>query len=91
MKIIISPAKKLSDKCPKRDFNFSKIKFEKKAKELVNVLKGYEVNDLSKLMNISESLSEINSKRFKNWKIPFNGNLIMLFLCFKVMFIKVLM
>ena len=74
MKIIISPAKKLSDKCPKRDFNFSKIKFEKKAKELVNVLKGYEVNDLSKLMNISESLSEINSKRFKDWKIPFNGN-----------------
>ena len=74
MKIIISPAKKLSDKCPKRDFNFSKIKFEKKAKELVNVLKGYEVNELSKLMNISESLSEINSKRFKNWKIPFNGN-----------------
>jgi len=74
MKIIISPAKKLSDKCPKRDFNFSKIKFEKKAKELVNLLKGYEVNDLSKLMNISESLSEINSKRFKDWKIPFNGN-----------------
>ena len=38
------------------------------------MLKGYEVNDLSKLMNISESLSEINSNRFKNWKIPFNGN-----------------
>ena len=74
MKIIISPAKKLSDKCTDRDFNFSKIKFEKKAENLVNMLKGFKVNDLSKLMSISESLSEINSKRFKNWKIPFNGN-----------------
>ena len=74
MKIIISPAKKLSDKCTDRDFNFSKIKFEKKAENLVNMLKEFKVNDLSKLMSISESLSEINSKRFKNWKIPFNGN-----------------
>ena len=74
MKIIISPAKKLSDKCTDRNFNFSKIKFEKKAENLVNMLKGYKVNDLSKLMSISESLSEINSNRFKNWKIPFNGN-----------------
>ena len=73
MKIIISPAKKLSDKCTDRDFNFSKIKFEKKAENLVNMLKEYKVNDLSKLMSISESLSEINSNRFKNWKIPFNG------------------
>ena len=64
MKIIISPAKKLSDKCKDRDFNFSKIKFEKKAENLVNMLKGYKVNDLSKLMSISESLSEINSNRF---------------------------
>ena len=64
MKIIISPAKKLSDKCTDRDFNFSKIKFEKKAENLVNMLKGFKVNDLSKLMSISESLSEINSKRF---------------------------
>ena len=74
MKIIISPAKKLSDKCTERDFNFSKIKFEKKAENLVNMLKGYKVNDLSELMSISESLSKVNYNRFKNWKIPFNGN-----------------
>ena len=74
MKIIISPAKKLSDKCTERDFNFSKIKFENKAENLVNMLKGYKVSDLSKLMSISENLSEINSNRFKNWRIPFNGN-----------------
>ena len=59
MKIIISPAKKLSDKCTDREFNFSKIKFEKKAEDLVNVLKGYSVGDLSKLMSISENLSEM--------------------------------
>tara|TARA_B100000989_G_C19528760_1_gene468415 strand:+ start:1528 stop:2289 length:762 start_codon:yes stop_codon:yes gene_type:complete len=74
MKIIISPAKKLSDKCTKRDFNFSKIRFEKKAKNLVDILKGYKVKDLSELMSISESLSKVNYNRFKNWKIPFNGN-----------------
>ena len=74
MKIIISPAKKLSENCKKRNFDFSEIIFKKEAKKLVDVLKDFNVKELANIMNISENLSEININRFKKWKSPFNGN-----------------
>ena len=62
MKIIISPAKKLSDKkLPLK--NVSELQFSNEAKYLVKELKNYKVNDIKKLMGLSDNLAQLNYER----------------------------
>ncbi len=54
MKIIISPAKKLSiNKLPLK--NVSELQFSNEAKYLVKELQNYTVNDIKKLMSLSDA------------------------------------
>lgn len=72
MIFVISPAKSL-------DFNkainteiHSKPIFSSEIKTIIKELKKLSVNDISKLMNISPKLAEINFERYKNFSNNFN-------------------
>ncbi|HIG32510.1 MAG TPA: peroxide stress protein YaaA [Flavobacteriales bacterium] len=68
MKIIISPAKKLSNKkLPLKDV--SELQFSNEAKYLVKELKNYKVNDIKKLMSLSDNLAQLNYERFQQWDL----------------------
>jgi cytoplasmic iron level regulating protein YaaA (DUF328/UPF0246 family) len=68
MKIIISPAKKLSDKkLPLKDV--SELQFSNEAKYLVKELKNYQVNDIKKLMGLSDNLAQLNYERYHQWDL----------------------
>ena len=71
MLIIISPAKTL-------DFSLSKVvkttkpSMLKDSQDLVEVLKTYSADELSKLMGISKRIAELNYDRFAKCELPFN-------------------
>ncbi len=60
MKIIISPAKKLTT-TQINISNPSKIWFPNEAKYLVDKLRTYSVKDLQELMGLSDKLAKLNS------------------------------
>ena len=72
MLILLSPAKKLDEKPINLDFNFSNPDFLQESKELIDVLKEFNPNDISKLMSLSDKLGELNYSRFQAWKMPFD-------------------
>ena len=71
MKIVISPAKSLNFESELPTQNFSEATFLKEARQVHKELKKLKPKDLSKLMDISEKLAELNWERNQSWKIPF--------------------
>ena len=69
---IISPAKSLDfdNKAPVSDFSLPL--FLQESQKIVNVLKDYSPEDLSKLMNVSKDLGLLNANRYQDYKTPFN-------------------
>ena len=68
MKIIISPAKKLTtEKITIK--KFSAIQFSDEARYLVDQLKNYEVNEIKQLMGLSDNLAQLNYERFQQWDL----------------------
>jgi len=71
MKIIISPAKKLTTE--KISVNkTSAIQFSNEAKYLVKELKNYKKNDIKKLMGLSNNLAQLNYERYQKWDLNSN-------------------
>ena len=66
MKIIISPAKKLNTNTITHDSNVS-YKFLNESKSLISDLKLLDKQNIKDLMNISDSLAELNYVRFQKW------------------------
>jgi cytoplasmic iron level regulating protein YaaA (DUF328/UPF0246 family) len=66
-KIIISPTKNLNP-APIRKQIISQPYFIKEAELIANDLKTKTLEELSKLMKISNDIAHLNSNRFKNWK-----------------------
>ena len=69
---VISPAKKLSDKCNAVDVGFSQPSHLNRSDQLVSQLRSYDPTHLQDLMGISEKLSTLNWERYQSWKTPFN-------------------
>ncbi len=73
MLAIISPSKT-------QDFSqcyldaFSQTRQLDNSKELVSILKNKSQSQISKLMSLSEKLTQLNFDRFQNFKLPFNTN-----------------
>jgi cytoplasmic iron level regulating protein YaaA (DUF328/UPF0246 family) len=68
MKIIISPAKKLTTE--KISVNKgSSIQFLHEAKYLVEQLRGYKVNEIKEMMNLSDNLAKLNHERYQQWDL----------------------
>ena len=72
MKIVISPAKLLDFEKKVPTSIFSEAIFLKEAERLNKLLKKKSARSLSKLMNISESLSHLNYQRNQDWSLPFD-------------------
>lgn len=71
MKIVISPAKSLNFEKKLPTGNFSELKYLKQATTIQRTLKKKKPKTLSKLMDISEKLAELNWQRNQEWHAPF--------------------
>ncbi len=82
MKLVISPAKTLDFETPPKTKKTSQPEFLAETDELLGVMKTYTPKKLSKLMDISEKLADLNYERFQNFKhqpqkqavLAFNGD-----------------
>ena len=68
---VISPAKKLSDKCNAVDVGFSQPSHLNRSDQLVSQLRSYDPTHLQDLMGISENLAILNWERIQNWNKTF--------------------
>jgi len=71
MLIIISAAKKLDLESPPKTDKYSIPSLLPGSILLVDKLKKCEISELTKLMNISYGLSELNLRRYETWNTPF--------------------
>ena len=71
MKIVISPAKSLNFEKDLPTQMFTKSAFLSESRIINKILKTQNARDLSKLMDISDTLADLNFQRNKIWKTPF--------------------
>ena len=71
MKIVISPAKSLDFESDLPTQKYSQATFLQEAEKLNKLLKKKKPRALSKLMNISENLGELNWERNQKFQLPF--------------------
>ena len=77
MKIIISPAKKITTD---NLINIgTSILFLKETNYLVKELKSYSISDIKSLMNLSENLAQLNWQRFQSWNTNDVGQALFMF------------
>ncbi len=72
MIVIVSPAKKLNFEIPAPTKKFTQLKELEKSQQLIKELKKRSPDEISKHMKLSESLTDLNIKRYKKFKPPFN-------------------
>jgi len=70
--IVISPAKSLYAHSPIKLDKYTEAEFLPEAEKIVSVLKKKKPAQLSKLMDISAKLAELNFQRFQEWSLPFS-------------------
>ena len=85
MLVVISPAKKLDENCDLDVISkFTVPPYLESSKKIIKALRGYSADNLSKLMNTSEKISELNYRRNIKWSLPFNkSNSLQALLMFK--------
>ena len=85
MLVVISPAKKLEENCDLDVISkFTVPPYLESSKKIIRAVRGYSADNLSKLMNTSEKISELNYKRNIKWSLPFNkSNSLQALLMFK--------
>ena len=71
MIIVLSPSKSM-DMEPAKVKEFTEPAFLNQSKKLVSKTRKFSVQELMEFMAISEKLAELNRRRFKEWKPPFD-------------------
>lgn len=71
MIVVISPAKKLDFENPAPTKKFSNLPDLKKPETLIKELRKCDKKKISSLMKLSDDLTELNIKRYKEFKTPF--------------------
>jgi len=71
MKVLISPAKTLDESKQGYCEEYSMPELLIHSKELINEFKRYSVNDLMKMMKVSEKIAQLNYQRFQSFSFPF--------------------
>ena len=72
MKLVISPAKSLDFETQLPLHQYTEPAFLKQSEHLNKLLKKKSAKSLSKLMNISDALGQLNYERNQSWELPFN-------------------
>ena len=72
MIVVISPAKKLDFENASPTKKFTQLKDLSRSEKLIKELRKCAPEKISKMMKLSESLTELNVKRYKDFKTPFN-------------------
>ncbi len=72
MLLLLSPAKKLDYDSPVSTNTHTQPLFIKQSAELIKVLKTKRADDIAGLMKLSPALSELNVKRYAEWKTKFD-------------------
>jgi hypothetical protein len=67
MLIVLSPAKTLNYETPAPTDQFTIPRFMDMSAELIDVLRAYSPNQISKLMSISDALAALNVSRYATW------------------------
>ena len=65
MLIVVSPAKRLNETPPER-FELTEPMFQAVAEALAEVARGLSQRDIGKLMGLSENLSQLNHRRYRD-------------------------
>ena len=68
MLILLSPAKTLDMETPSRFSETSLPEFSEESEKLVKTLKRYSKKKLGDLMNLSDTLADLNVQRFRQWQ-----------------------
>jgi hypothetical protein len=71
MKLVLSPAKSLDFESKLPTTKTSEARFLKESERLNKLLKKKSARSLSKLMSISNALSQLNYERNQKWELPF--------------------
>lgn len=74
MKIIISPAKSITDKNLNASLEATTPQFIDQAEYLVKKLQKFSARKIAKTMNVNEDIAAMNYERFQTWKRPEAGN-----------------
>ena len=72
MLILLSPAKTLDMESPSKVAQPTQPEFVEESEKLVKTLRRYSTKRLGELMNISDSLADLNRQRFQQWEVAFN-------------------
>jgi len=72
MLTVISPAKTLDYETPPVTGAFTQPTQLSQSRKLIRRLRQLDSGDIARLMSVSDNLAELNRKRFKQWKTPFN-------------------
>ncbi|MGB5417949.1 peroxide stress protein YaaA [Algibacter sp.] len=72
MKLVLSPAKSLNFESPLPTAKHTEPQFLKQSERLNKLLKTKSARSLSKLMDISEALGQLNFERNQAWELPFS-------------------
>ena len=84
MLVLLSPAKKLDFDTKVVDVELSQARFLNQSAQLIKILKNKSQNEVSDLMNLSDTLAELNVERYGYWHKRHSGkNSHPALLCFK--------
>ena len=75
MLIIISPAKRLDFDTPAPVTDFTQPLYPKQSQTLINTLKKCSDKEIAKMMKLSDSLTQLNVERYKNYKTPLSKHI----------------
>lgn len=74
MKVLLSPAKSLDFENAPSPADYTQPVFLQESERLIGKLQKLSSKKIGKLMSISPQLSDLNYRRFQDWKLPFNEN-----------------
>ena len=73
MLFLLSPAKTLDYQTPAHVAAYTKPLFAKQAAELIGVLRGQSPAEIARLMNLSDTLAQLNAARYAAWSPRFTA------------------
>jgi cytoplasmic iron level regulating protein YaaA (DUF328/UPF0246 family) len=74
MLILISPAKTLNFEPYKLNVQTTIPDFLDQSQQLITILKKHSVDDIRKLMGVSDKIAELNAERFRHYETPFTND-----------------